>query len=194
MLSEEEETLLRKNIGKCCLWLGLERIATKSEAPIAIALRHPGKDQRAPFERLAHHLREAAKAWESVRDTEGHGERYEVHIVNGKTKSVPALHPCDHLTALADYAEHKLEQLRTINENYSNPPPWPIFVRRVAKCLSDAGLKPGATGRLYKEGKPTWFQKFMLDLNASLDPAVAETVHSPDAFCAAVAKAMGNNS
>jgi hypothetical protein len=80
------------------------------------------------------------------------------------------------LDALAFDAERRLKALKDLGELVTMTP-RPQLVRAVKKCLKDAGLRPTATKRVYAsaddksksgDGKPTWFQKFMAELNKSV--------------------------
>jgi hypothetical protein len=70
------------------------------------------------------------------------------------------------------------------------PQPWPEFVRKLARCCRDVGLKPIATGRGYEGVEPTWFQNFVLAIQRELLGDDGRKPHSPEAFAAEIAVAL----
>jgi hypothetical protein len=79
------------------------------------------------------------------------------------------------LEALAHDADRRLKALQALGEPVAMTA-RPQLVRSVKKRLQDAGLKPTPTNRVYASsdskarsgnGNPTWFQKFMAELNNS---------------------------
>ena len=71
------------------------------------------------------------------------------------------------------------------------PEPWPAIVQELADILREAGLQPTANGRAYEGAEPSWFQRFMLDLNGMLPEKIARPpATSNGAFYAAVGKAL----
>jgi hypothetical protein len=80
------------------------------------------------------------------------------------------------IEAMARDAERRLKDLSALGERVTMTA-HPELVRSVRTCLQDAGLRPAATNRVYASsdskaksgnGNPTWFQKFMAELNNSV--------------------------
>jgi hypothetical protein len=107
----------------------------------------------------------------------------------------------DALEAMARDIERRLAGIRKLGEAKRVDDPWPIFVRKVARCFREIDLRPTATGRVYDEGgKPTWFQEFMAALDKNLlgyksligiDPEGKQYERDPKAFHAEIAKVIG---
>jgi hypothetical protein len=102
------------------------------------------------------------------------------------------------LESLARDAERRLKSLQDLGEPLTMTA-RPQLVRSVKKQLQDAGLRPTATKRVYASsdnkaksgnGSPTWFQKFMAELNncaLGLDGWGAEGTYSLPALYSEIA-------
>ena len=105
----------------------------------------------------------------------------------------------DELEMLATDAERRLARLRSYDRLKIGETPWREFVRKVARCFHRIGITPTATGRVYRSSwgtKPTWFQKFMVELNENLlgeQGKGKQLRYSRAAFYAEIVKALGGN-
>ncbi|TQF28780.1 hypothetical protein [Bradyrhizobium sp. UNPA324] len=100
------------------------------------------------------------------------------------------------LDTIARDAARRLNALRGVGE-LSTMTARPELVRAVKQSLHKAGLDPAATGRVYassdESGKPTWFQRFMGELNDSalgIDGWGPAGSYSLPAFYTEIAKAL----
>jgi hypothetical protein len=153
-LAPEADARLRFAILECCSWYLTENDRFKESRQTFAAMQSPGKGQPAGLERLADGLRMAADAWTDIR-----------HIHNDRVNDISRF---DDLEAMAADAERRLAAFCAIAPRTVDNP-WPEFVRKAARCLRAAGLKPVVTGRVYEaNAKLTWFQKFMVALNYDL--------------------------
>lgn len=178
-LSAENDARLRVAITACCSWYLTQRKHLRERNDSAAAMRSPGNRQPAPFERLAKGLRMAADAWKNI------GEIHDDQLGD--------IDLYNNLEALARDAERRLAGLGKLGKPITTTWPWHEFIRKVARCCNEVGLKPTATGRLYEHGKPTWFQKFLAALNDNLlgDEAKGKQLWlSRAAFYTEIAKAM----
>lgn len=172
---------------ECCSRLLTERARLQEGAGSAAAVRSPGKRQLAPLEQLTEGLRLAANAWKKInRDANA---RPIIH--DGRLSDIRRF---DDLEAMAQDPERRLAGLFKLKAEKVTDP-WPHFVRAVAACFRQEGMEPTATGRTYEDGSETatWFQKFMASLGTDLLGRDGERSNSPEAFYAAVAKAMGGD-
>jgi hypothetical protein len=185
-LSAETDARLRAAITECCSWFLNQQAWLHEGAQSAAALQRPGKRQLASLERVAKGLRTAADAWATVGEI--HDDRLgDIGIY-------------ENLEAMARDAERRLAGIRQLGEPVKVDGPWPVFVRKIARSCRGVGLKPTATGGVYENAKPTWFQKFMTTLDKNLlgskhllgiDREGKQFERDHRAFYAAVAKALG---
>jgi hypothetical protein len=183
-LSAKTDAHLRSAVTACCSWLLTQELRLQEGVDTAAAMRG-GKRQPAPLERLAKGLRMAADAWAKVGKI--HDDRLgDIGIY-------------ENLEAMARDAERRLAEIRQLGESVRVAGPWPAFVRKIARCCREAGLTPTATGGVYENAKPTWFQKFMVALDKNLlgskhllgiDSKDKQFERDHRAFYAAVAKAL----
>jgi hypothetical protein len=189
-LSAENDARLRIAILACCSSFLTRRAYLQERTDSAAALRRPGKGQLAPFERVAKGLRMAADAWKQI------GKIHDDHLGD--------IDLYDKLEAMARDAERRLTALGKLAKPVTTLEPWPEFVRKVAQCCHDVGLKPTWTGRVYdeKHAEPTWFQKFMAALDKNLlgskgllgmDKKGKQFERDHRALYAEVAKVMGGD-
>ncbi|EIG63470.1 hypothetical protein Bra1253DRAFT_08445 [Bradyrhizobium sp. WSM1253] len=164
----------------CDSYLSAVRLLAEGAATAA-ALRKPAGKQSSPLESLCRHLRAAAIAWSTVREM--HDDR------RGPLSDLG-----DRLEALANDAERRLAILSSMEP--AMPPPSPqVFIRAIAKCCIEAGLKPTATGRVYEDEPPTWFQAFIAELNDAFLGGYgwgAPGTYSRNALFAEVARVLGD--
>jgi len=198
-LSAEADAVLYKAILECCSWYLTQQAWHEAGLQSAAAVRRSGKKALAPLEQLAKHLREAADIWANT--SKIHDDRL----------GIVGIDLYDKLEAMADDAERRLALLRQIKP-IKAAPPFPEFVRLVARHCRKAGLNPTATGRVYevskptvtgrvcKAGQPTWFQAFMAALDKELvgsknlqhydDRQGKHIEHDHRAFYAEIVKAL----
>jgi hypothetical protein len=185
-LAAETDARLRSAVTACCSWLLTQEMRLQAGTDTAAAMRSPGKGQRAPFPQVAESLRTAADAWVKI------GKR----IYDDRLGDICIYQK---LEAMARDTERRVAGIRKLGKPINVAPPWPVFVRKVARCCREAGLDPTATGRIYEGAKPTWFQKFMAAIDKDvmgsrkllgIDPTGEQFERDHRAFYAAVAKAL----
>jgi hypothetical protein len=174
-LTAEADVRLLEAIVNCCLWLRSERERFEEGKANAAALRSAGTRQPAPLRRLAKLLRAAADAQQEIRGT--HDDHLDVALYGS-------------LEAMARDAERRLAALGKLGKPVKADDPWFGFVRRVAQCCRDVGLRPTASGGVYGGARPSWFQEFMLALNKDFLGRDGRAIHSHRAFYAKIAKVM----
>jgi hypothetical protein len=179
-LVAEKEDQLRRAILACCSRYLTRHSHLQEGAATAAAIRRTGGKQPAPLERLVKHLRMAAQAWSEI--SKMHDDRRGILSDYGA-----------HLAAMAADAERRLKGIRNLGTPTILVNPWPGFVRDVAACCRKADLKPTATGDVYQNAKPSWFQKLVLALNENLLGIEGGTRHGKAAFYAEIAKALGRD-
>jgi hypothetical protein len=176
-LTAEEDNQLRKAILTCCSAYLTHRSRLQEGAATAAAVRRIGGKQPAPLERLAKHLRMAAKAWSEI--SRMHDDRRGILGDYG-----------NHLAAMADDAERRLKGIRDLGAPTILINPWSGFVLGVAECCRKADLKPTASGDIYQNASPSWFQKLVFAINENLLGIEGGTRHGKAAFYAEIAKAL----
>jgi hypothetical protein len=175
-LTAEADVRLREAIIiNCCLWLRHERERFEEGKANAAAMRSAGTGQPAPLRRYANALRAAADARREVRGI--HDDHLDVGLHGS-------------LDTMARDAERRLAALSKLGKPVRTDDPWFGFVRRVAQCCRDVGLRPTAPGGVYGDAKPSWFQEYMLALNNDWLGRDGRPIHSHPAFYAGIAKAM----
>jgi hypothetical protein len=176
-LTTDKDNQLRRAILVCCSAYLTRYSRSQEGAATAAAVRRTGGKQPAPLERLAKHLLMAAEAWSEI--SEMYDDRRGILSDYG-----------DHLAAMAADAERRLKGIRDLGAPTILINPWPGFVRGVAECCRKADLKPTATGDVYQNAKPSWFQKLVFALNENLLGIEGGTRHGKAAFYAEIAKAL----
>jgi hypothetical protein len=167
-LQPDDEARLCEDIKAACSWLLSEQARLALGRSTAAAMQKPSESQPALLERLAGHLRAAATDWKKITDLADipHARRGVIY-----DDRLSDIRQYDALEAMAGDAERRLAGIRKLGEAKRVDDPWPIFVRKVAQCFREIGLRPTATGRVYDKGvagKPTWFQEFMAALDKNL--------------------------
>ena len=174
------DTFLHSDIEGACKWLEIRHRNVQRGAAYAAIMRSPGKGQLAPFEKLVEQLHLAKLAANKIRET---GALYKVQF--------DELTVFEKLSTMCDEADRILAELTAKEEPSDVGPAWPIFVRAIGQALKEwGGFPPSASGSVYDGTNPTWFQKFMLTLNAALPEQLQHRSNSPNAFAASVTKAM----
>ena len=170
---------LRGPVLRCCSAYLTERSMIERSSATAAAVRRPGKRQLAHLEQLAESLRRAAGAWSKL-DRKLYDDRLsDIRMFDG-------------LETLAADAERRLQGIGKLGKPTELENPWPQFVRSVAECCRQVGLKPTATGAIYDERKPnaSWFQQFVVAINDNLLGDQGGRRHSRAAQFAEIAKAL----
>jgi len=179
-LATEVDARLRSGVTECCSWFLSQKARLDEGQATAAAMRRRGKGQLAPLERLAKGLRLAADAWAKI------GQFYDDRLGD--------IDIYENLGPMARDAERRLARIRQFGKPITVSNPWPEFVRKVARCLREAGLNPQVTGRVYEHGgRPAWFQAFMAELNENLlgmKGRGEQLDYSRSAFYAEIAKAL----
>jgi hypothetical protein len=155
ILPADKDAHLRDQILQCCSTFRTENRKLKEGRRTFAALQRTGKGQPSALERFTKGLRMAADAWPDIKD-----------IYDDRLTEIPRF---DVLEVWAADSERRLKALRAITpQNAARPPEK--FVRDVAQACRAARLRPGGTGSLYDDDKPslTWFQKFIIALNDEL--------------------------
>ena len=176
VLSPQADARLRSTILVCWSWLLMQRARLGEGQATAAAIHRPSRRELGDFERLAKGLRMAADAWKQIGDI--HDDRL------GDIDNYENLEP------MALDAERRLAVLRNLGSTTLAIDPWPVFVRKVARCLRQFDLELSWTGGVYEGTKPSWFQKFMAALDENLLGGAGGSKHSLEAFYAEIAKAM----
>jgi hypothetical protein len=185
-LTAKINAALRADIAECCSQFLTQRRQLQIGIETARAMRSPGKRQLAALEQVAKGSRMAADGWKRIK-----GKIYDDRLSD--------ISRFDKFEALARDAERRLASIRALGKPVTVPDPWPMFVRKIAQCCREAGLKPKATGRVYekddsgKHADPTWFQEFMAVLNENLlgdEGRRKQLQHSRAAFYAEITKAL----
>lgn len=178
LANERSEQLRGAVLDHCSAYL-TARSANERAAATAAAMRPPGKRQRANFEQLAQGLRNAANAWAKI-GCNIHDDRLsDLRIYDG-------------LEALAVDAARRLSGIRQLGNPVRLEDPWAGFVRGIAASCQNMGLRPTATGRGYEQGKPSWFQAFVVAINDSLLGDLGGRRHGKAAQYAKIAQALGD--
>jgi hypothetical protein len=194
-LPAEIDARLRSAVMACCSWFLTQQAHLQEGAATAAAMRKPGKRQLAPLERLVNGLRMAADAWKEISkldDSRTAGNRrYKIH-----DDRLGDIGMYEDLEAMARDSERRLAGIRQLGKPITMIGPWPVFVRKVAQCFRQIGITPTVTGRVYSSSwgtRPSWFQKFMAELNENLlgdEGKGKQLKYSRPAFYAEVAKTM----
>jgi hypothetical protein len=176
-LTAEKDDQLRRAILACCSAYRTRYSRSQEGAATAAAVRRTGGKQPAPMERLVKHLHMAAKAWSEI--SKMHDDRRGILSDYGV-----------HLEAMAADAERRLKGIRDLGAPTVLINPWPGFVCAVAECCRKADLTPTATGDVYQNANPSWFQKLVFAINENLLGIEGGTRHGNAAFYAEIAKAL----
>jgi hypothetical protein len=182
-LPADADKRLRITIAECRDWFLTQQVQLKEGMRSAMAARRRHK-QLAPLERLAKGLRMAVDAWASI----GRIRDDRCGLLDDRRGLYKTLE------LMARGAEDRLAR-----KPVKVPKPFPVLVRKVARCIETAGLDPIVAGRVYVD-KPTWFQEFIVALDKELlgsknlltfDKRKGEQFErDPRATYAAVARAM----
>jgi hypothetical protein len=159
----------------CAFVIGFAKNNTIGDASASSAVAPGGKARRATLQRMVAALQEAQAAWQEMRAA---GFR------------LSAIVGADNIEPLAAAAQELLSKLPdTMREPVKT---WPILVRSLHAALRRAGCQPTAHKRVYEDGKPTWFQEFVRDLDSRLPDGVSRQrpEASPEAFYSAVVDAL----
>ena len=149
-LSAKDKARLIPELHSLCEELLATRRNHQLSARLATATRRYGGKGLSPFEQLIKARRAVARARKEIGDIQDDPLRN--------------LAQFDYHTAMADSALRRFQDhLRDLGEPARLPDPWPPFVRSVASCLDKAGAPPTISG-----SNPTWFQKFMYQLQNQL--------------------------
>ena len=152
-LSDGDDAELYGAIIKCCSRYLTQQARLVAGMQSMAAVRKSGGKGVAPLAQLAAHLRAAADIWPSIQAM--HDDR------------LGNIGLYDKLEVMAQDSARRLAMLRKMKPATAEDP-WPRFVVDVARACRGAGLDPTATGRVYEDSKPTWFQQFMGELDQQL--------------------------
>jgi hypothetical protein len=168
--SQKDDARLRTALRKCIGKLVETRSNLSFYAKMAADVRH--------YEKLEKDLRRASITWKKIEDG----------------PSLPAYpQPFDGLEAMTAEAKRIGANLRT--KKIKTEPvgePFNAFVRCIACCLREVNLNPTVSGRSYDflSNKPSWFQKFVIALNAALPKMPKEPASNDRALAKKIMRAM----
>jgi hypothetical protein len=149
-LPAEDRARLIPELHSLCEGLLENRRNRQLSAALAAATRRYGGKGLSPFEQLIKARRTMVKARKEIGDIQDDPLRN--------------LAQFDYHEAMADAALRRFQvHLRDLGEPARLPDPWPPFVRSVAARLDKAGTPPTISG-----SSPTWFQRYMYELQNQL--------------------------
>jgi hypothetical protein len=179
-LGAESSEQLRSSVLACCSVYLTSRMAVEGAAATAAAVRRPGKRQLAHLEQLAESLRSGADAWAKIGKMIHDDRLSDIRIYEG-------------LEAMAVDAERRLRGIRDLGKPVRLKNPWPNFVRAVAATCRRINLQPTATGAVYDQRRPSWFQEFIVAINDNILGDLGGRRHSKASQYAEIAKALRGN-
>ena len=187
-LSDKSDMKLRGEIEEWCNSLAMMRNAIQGGAALARTVRLED-NKPALADQLAMSLRKAVKAAKAILATGADGNSDPATEILEKYEF---LWNIDGLEAMAQKAECARDELRARGKPQTIKEPWGEFVRGVAQCFRVAELDTPVNGRGYEElsNSPSWFQKCMIELNASLPEELKEPTSKDPALAKKIMRAM----